>query len=101
MLSNWPLAPRPSHEHEVGAHAEVLALVEDDQPSETLSAARTASSSISMVGVDAVRLRLEGEPEDAVAEVVHLRAVVLPARVAPLRAFASVGYARTSTERAT
>ena len=70
-------------EQQVRAHAEVLAFVGDDESAEVLlRLRRRVAEHLDDVGVDRVRLRLEGEPEHAVTEIPRFGAVVLEHRSA-------------------
>jgi hypothetical protein len=79
------------HDEEVGAHAEVLALVGDEHGAEVLlGALDREAEDARRVGVDAVGLGLEGHAEHAVAEIPGLGAVVAEHRRAPRRRIWSV-----------
>jgi hypothetical protein len=76
----------------------VLALVGDDERAEVLLGLLDGlREHRDDVRVDAVGLRLEGEPEDAVAEVPRLRAVVLEDGRRPCGAAVSVAFADRSS----
>ena len=82
-LIELTLARRHDDEEQVRADAEVLALVGDDERAEVgLRLVDRLADHRDDVGVDAVGLGLEGEPEHAVAEVPRFGAVVLEHRLA-------------------